>query len=144
MGFTQSKHNPCMLFTKDLLLILYVDDAGISAPDIRIVDTFVLELRRHGFEFTHQVTFSKYLVITFESNDTDGTITMTQNGLTMKIIEATGMQDCNPNWKPASTLALGMMDPDCPPMYKEWNYPSIVGMLLFISSPTLILTSPLM
>jgi hypothetical protein len=53
----------------------------------------------------------------------------------MKIIEATGMQECNPNWTLASTLALGM-DPEGPPMQEEWNYPSIVGILLCLSTNT--------
>ena len=45
------------------------------------------------------------------------------------------MEDCNPNWTPASQLALGI-DPDGAPMSETWNYPSIVGMLLYLSTNT--------
>jgi hypothetical protein len=45
------------------------------------------------------------------------------------------MEDCNPNWTPASTNALGI-DQDGPPMKEKWSYPSIVGMLLYLSTNT--------
>jgi hypothetical protein len=46
------------------------------------------------------------------------------------------MDDCNPNWTPALSAALGS-DPDGP-LYdqSEWNYASIVGMLLYLSTNT--------
>jgi hypothetical protein len=58
---------------------------------------------------------------------------MTQKGLINKIIKATGLKNCHPNWTPASTLALGL-DPDGPPMSEAWQYPSIIGMLLYLST----------
>jgi hypothetical protein len=45
------------------------------------------------------------------------------------------MTDCNPNWIPASPQCLGS-DPDGAPMVESWSYPSIVGMLLYLSSNT--------
>jgi hypothetical protein len=54
---------------------------------------------------------------------------MPQKGLIQKIIKATKMEDCNPNWTPASTQALGI-DPDGEPIAEEWNHRSIVGMML--------------
>jgi hypothetical protein len=60
---------------------------------------------------------------------------MTQKGLIEKIIKATKMEDCNPNWTPASTQALGI-DPDGEPIAEEWNYRSIVGMMLYLSTNT--------
>jgi hypothetical protein len=45
------------------------------------------------------------------------------------------MEDCNPNYVPASVQALGS-DPDGEPMTESWSYPSIVGMLLYLSTNT--------
>jgi hypothetical protein len=45
------------------------------------------------------------------------------------------MENCNPNWTPAATTALGM-DPNGELMTEEWSYPSIVGMLLYLSINT--------
>jgi hypothetical protein len=60
---------------------------------------------------------------------------MTQKGLISKIIEAAGMTDCNPNWTPASTTPIGI-DPDGEPMDETWNYRSIIGMLLYLTTNT--------
>jgi hypothetical protein len=48
-----------------------------------------------------------------------------------KIIAATNLEDCNPNWTPAASSALGM-DPDGELMTEEWSYLSIVGMILYL------------
>ena len=42
---------------------------------------------------------------------------------------------CNPNWTPVAQVALGK-DPDGPPMKESWSYPSVVGMLLYLSGNT--------
>ena len=40
LGLVASKHDPCLLFRKDLIVICYVDDLGIQAPKKEIeVDT---------------------------------------------------------------------------------------------------------
>ena len=53
-------------------------------------------------------------------------------GLDPKDYEGNRTQDCNPNHTPA---CLGI-DPDREPMGEFWNYRSIVGMLLFLSTNT--------
>ena len=60
---------------------------------------------------------------------------MTQPGLIQKVIEATGMSDCNPNRTPAAQACLGS-DVDGPPMKEKRSYPSLVGMLLYLSTNT--------
>eukprot|EP00978_Attheya_sp_CCMP212_P031446 scaffold118838_cov78-Attheya_sp.AAC.1 len=45
------------------------------------------------------------------------------------------MTDCNPNYIPASTNALGL-DPYGTPMTETWNYRSIVGMLQYLAGNT--------
>ena len=60
---------------------------------------------------------------------------MTQEGLIKKIMDATGMNDCNSNRTPTTKEALGS-DEQGEPMQDEWNYRSIVGMLLYLSTNT--------
>jgi hypothetical protein len=60
---------------------------------------------------------------------------MTQTGLIKKIITTTKMENCNPNWVPATKEALGI-DPEGEPMEEDWSYPSVVGMLLYLSTNT--------
>jgi hypothetical protein len=84
---------------------------------------------------TKEGTFSEFLGIKFTENKDAGTIMLTQKGLIKKIISTTNLENCNPNWTPAATSALGM-DPDGKLMTEEWSYPSIVGMLLYLSTNT--------
>jgi hypothetical protein len=135
LGLVPSKHDSCLLFKRDLMVIVYVDDVGLAAPNDKIIDDFVSELTKRGFILTREGTFSEFLGIKFEEDKQAGTITLTQKGLIKKVIAAAGMEDSNPNWTPASTKAFGI-DPDGPPMTEKWSYPSIVGMLLYLSTNT--------
>jgi Reverse transcriptase (RNA-dependent DNA polymerase)/GAG-pre-integrase domain len=135
LGLTQSNLDPCLLYKKDLLVIVYVDDVGVAAPRDDLLDKFVSDLKSKGFELTREGSFSEFLGIKFEVDKAAGTITMTQKGLMKKIIAATGLEDCNPNRQPAAAAALGI-DPDGEPYTEEWSYPSIVGMLLYLTTNT--------
>jgi hypothetical protein len=89
----------------------------------------------HGFELTREGTFHEFLGIKIEKNDNTGALHMTQKGLIKKIVAATGMQASNPNWLPTSPSALGA-DTDGPFMSETWNYRSVVGQLLYLSTNT--------
>ena len=102
MGFSQSTHNPCLLYKKNFLVIVYVDDVGIAASHANAIDSFVDELKSHSFGLTKEGSFSEYLGIKFEKNANDGTITLTQKGLIKKILTATGLTDSNLNHHPAA------------------------------------------
>jgi hypothetical protein len=93
----------------------------------------IADLRERGFELTVEGSFEDYLGIKFR-RDEQG-IELTQSGLISKIIESTGLQESNPNWTPATQLGLGS-DPAGPPMRENWSYPSVVGMLLYLSTNT--------
>ena len=60
---------------------------------------------------------------------------MSQPGLIEKVIEATNMQDSNPVDNPVLQQALGS-NPDGDEMSDSWNYRSIVGMLLYLTTNT--------
>ena len=63
----------------------------------------------------------------------DGSRHMTQKGLIKKILSATDMENCKPNWCPAKSLALGS-DPDGEPFDEPFSHSSVVGMLLCLSN----------
>jgi hypothetical protein len=83
-GFIVSKYNPCLLFKKDMMLVVYVDDVGIVAKRAKDVDTLIKRLTMQGFQLTHEGSFSEFLGIKFETNPVDGSVNMTQKGLIKK------------------------------------------------------------
>ena len=135
LGFKASTTDPCLLFRSDMILIVYVDDLGIATPDKAATDKLVQSLLDKGFELTREGSFSEFLGIKLECNAQTKALTLTQSGLIKRIMEATDLVDCNHNWTPASPLTLGS-DPDGEPMDEVWNYRSVVGMLLYLSTNT--------
>ena len=135
LGFKQSATDQCFLYRPTIIIVLYVDDLGIAYSNSEDVEEFFANLANMGFEFTREGSFTDFLGIKFERDEANNTVTLTQKGLIQKIIAATGMEDCNPNWTPATQQALGI-DPDGEPMNETWSYPSIVGMLLYLSTNT--------
>ena len=73
---------------------------------------------------------SAFLGIQF--NREGETIELTQKGLIEKIIDATNMQDAKEISTPADNKPLGK-DANGAPFRESWNYPSVVGMLLYLS-----------
>ena len=134
LGLTQSTTDKCFLYRKDMIVIIYVDDMGVAASTEEAIDELFKFLESKGLSLTKEGTFNEYLGIKFNSLP-NGSVHMSQSGLIKKIIAATGMDACNPNKTPALKACLAK-DPEGEPMSEKWNYRSIVGMLLYLSSNT--------
>ena len=134
LGFIQSKIDPCLMMKKDIFLVFFCDDAGVAAKSESVIDKLVGDLIEKGFELTREATFSEFLGIKYEELP-DESVFMTQSGLINKIIAATGMENCNPKHTPALKATLGI-DPDGVPMSADWSYPSIIGILLYLTTNT--------
>jgi hypothetical protein len=134
-GLKQSATDSCFLYSSTLMVVLYVDDLGIAYSNEKDLEKLFQDLTNLGLEFTREGTFTDFLGIKFVKDEVKNTVTLTQKGLIQKIINATGLQDCNPNHTPALQACLGI-DPDGEPMDEFWSYRSIVGMLLYLSTNT--------
>ena len=134
LGLVQSEHDACLWYGKNLILVQYVDDCGIGAPDMKTINAFIEKLRKKGFKLTQEGSFAEFLGIKFERTK-DESFKLTQKGLITKILQATEMEDCNPNSLPAPRDALGS-DKNGEPYHESWNYRAVVGMLLYLSTNT--------
>ena len=134
LGFVQSKIDPCLMMKKDIFIVFFCDDTGVAAKSEAVINELVQALIDKGFELSREETFSEFLGIKYDELS-DGSISMTQKGLINKIISATDMESCNPKHTPALKCALGI-DSEGAPMNETWNYASIVGMLLYLSTNT--------
>ena len=94
LGMKQSQYDECLWFGDNIMVVQYVDDCGISAPNQEKIDKFVKGLQDYGLELTQEGTFEEFLGIKFKYND-DGSIECTQRGLIQKILQTA-------RWKTAS------------------------------------------
>ena len=135
IGLKQSTNDPCLWFGVGLMIILYCDDCGISAKTPKVATEFIERLKKEGLSLTVESSFSEYLGIKIEKDEQKGIIKMSQPGLIKKVLEATNMIDCSPQYVPAKRECLGI-DPDGEPFDEEWTMPSINGMLLYLATNT--------
>ena len=134
-GFVASNYDSCLLIKPNMLIVLYVNDAGVCTKNEHNINGLICRLTKCGFELTCKGSFSEFLGIKFVHDKENGTITAMQQGLIKKTLVATAMEDCNPNWVSATPTTLGII-PDGEPMDEEWSYPSIIGMLLYLLTNT--------
>jgi hypothetical protein len=117
------------------MVITYVDDILYAAKSKALADKFFQALKDLDFDFTMEESITSYLGIQFEEDPSEGSFNLTQPGLIDKIIAATNMEDCKTNKTPTAKEPLPK-DPDGPSFKGPWNYRSVVGMLLYLSTNT--------
>jgi hypothetical protein len=139
LGFQQSSYDQCLFFQENIMIAVYVDDCGIAASDQKHIDALIAGLRSRGFTLHIEGKFEEFLGIGIDRGpDFIGRIHMTQKGLIKKVIHYTGMDECNPNWTPASQVALGA-DADSSEKHEDcfkWSYATAVGMLQYLAMNT--------
>jgi len=134
LNFIQSLYEKCLWYRDNIFIIIFVDDCGISAKTEALIDELIADLEEMGFKLTKESTFAEFLGIQYTKIDSNH-VHLTQEGLIKKILEAAGLTNNNPNKLPASKDPLGI-DPDGKPFNEKWNYPSFIGMLLYLSTNT--------
>jgi hypothetical protein len=139
LGFKRSSYDQCLFFKDGIMVAIYVDDCGIAASDQKHIDALIDGLRARGFVLHIEGKFEEFLGISIDRGpDCIGRIHMTQKGLIKKVIDYTGMSECNPNWTPASQVALGA-DVDSSEKHDDcfkWSYATAVGMLQYLAMNT--------
>jgi hypothetical protein len=55
LGLKLSQHHKdSLLYMKDLMILLYVNDAGIAVPMIELINVFIDGLKAKGFELSYK------------------------------------------------------------------------------------------
>ena len=134
-GLQQCEHDPCLFVKPGMMVCTFVDDLAISVKVSEETQRFLKFMQDAGFTLTIDDSLTSFLGIKFERGS-DGTFTMTQPGLIDKIINATGLQECNPNGTPSTPNQTLGKDPDGDEFSEQWSYPSVCGMLLYLSTNT--------
>jgi hypothetical protein len=142
-GLTPSKHDHCLFMSKDIIVLTYVDDCIFFARDDKTIDSFIESLKKapdklkhkfHEFQLSKEEDYAGFLGISIDKS-TDGLIELTQTGLIDRILSALNLNQDNASVRtePASPNPLGKEE-DSPPRKESWSYPSIIGMMLYLSS----------
>ena len=137
-GFTQSMIDPCLFMKKDMICVVYVDDTIITGPDSTAIDDLIRNLgvaeeeQVHTFQLRDEGEVGAFLGIQIERNH-DNTFYLTQTGLINKVLVTAGMENSKATVQtPAATTPLGL-DIEGDPFSESWEYPVIIGMLLYLS-----------
>jgi hypothetical protein len=134
LGFVPSPHDPCMFLHPKMIVLVYCDDCLMFARDQSNVDDMIVKMRDAfpGGLTVEDSVFAFLGVEVFTDNAT-GKTKLGQSGLIKKILATTNMTGCNAKRTPASSTTLGSdrLGEGC---VAEWNYASVVGMLMYLSS----------
>lgn len=137
-GFRQSALDKCLFIRSDMIIVTYIDDCVHWYKDQEVMDAFVKSLRDDGdsynWEHTVEGAVSAFLGIDIQHHAKQNQYKLTQTGLVDKILDTTNLRDCNGKSTPCSPdgKTLGS-DKDGPAADQEWNYASVIGMLLYLA-----------
>ena len=134
-GFEPSKLDPCLFIHKEVICLVYVDDCLFFARNATNIDIILEKLKNYNFVFTVEKSVEAFLGVQVDVDEETGVVKMSQPGLIDKIVKTVGLSNCAPKATPANVAPLGS-DKDGPECGEPWNYASVVGMLLYVSSNT--------
>ena len=125
---------------RNMICVIYVDDTIFTGPSSKDIDAEVKLLgikqgsEEQPLEFRDEGEVSAFLGIKIEQKG-DSEFYLSQPGLINKVLNAAGMEDCNPNTSPSTLEPLGP-DLDGSIFSEKWEYSSIIGMLMYLANNT--------
>ena len=135
-GIKATIADPCLFISENIICIVYVDDCLFFARDKKkihdLLKSFTDDGDKYNWEHTVEGDVSEYLGIEINKIGNDA-FQFVQTGLIDKILRETKMMDCNSKATPTNTNGpLGTNSAGEEPR-REWNYASIIGMMLYLS-----------
>ena len=131
-----SKIDPCLFASDKVIAVAYVDDLLFWAKDEADIVALTEKLRAKGLLLEPEDDAAGFLGVRLHKH-ADGRIEMKQTGLIDRVIEAIGLdvKFATKKMTPATGVPL-IKDEDGEPMDGDFNYASVVGMLLYLSGHT--------
>jgi hypothetical protein len=133
-GLTPLENDPYLFMSSTLIVIIYVDDILIYGKCNDEINNFIARMKSEDVALHLKGTAEGYLGVDIQQKG--GKITLVQEGLTKRIIDALGLNSkySTSFQTPAKSSALGKEDVDGKDASGSIsiNYPSVVGMLLYL------------
>ena len=121
----------------NVIVLVYVDDCIIIAPDKLSIDRFINSLT-HGpekFAFTDEGSIDKYLGVNIERLTDNGGFAMSQPHLIQRILEAAQIDLRMTNSRPTPVVGpLLSRDEEGPARKHDWKYRTLTGMLEYLQN----------
>jgi len=132
-GFeSQEQIDPCLFVSDKVIALIYVDDTLFFSPKQEYIEEAIGKLEAEHVEIEREQSVAGFLGVHITRDETNSTIKLTQVGLTKRIIEALNIDRLPPKLTPAVKEPLGK-DLDGDPPNGTFSYPSVIGMLLYLS-----------
>ena len=137
IGFTPSKHDPCVFYKGRSMYLLYTDDSILAGPDPKELDAIIQQMKDHGLKITSEGGIEDFLGITIEQKD-NGTYELTQKKLIDSILKDLGLDKGNVAIKDTPTASSKILSrhPKSPAFDGHFNYRSIIGKLNYLEKST--------
>ena len=133
----QSKLDPCLFIGLKVICICYVDDLIFWARNESDIHTLASQLRNLGVDLEQEDDAAGFLGVRMVREHKTGLLEMKQTGLIDRIIEALGLDIGTVNGKATPSEGRPLVkDHNGEPATGNFNYSSVVGMLLYLSGHT--------
>ena len=132
-GFVKSDYDDCLFMNGDIMVLFWVDDCIFYSNTNSAIDKLIDNLKDE-FLLEKEEDMAGFLGLQIDRT-TPGTVVLTQTGLINRILVLMEMETCNPKYTPADKIPLGK-DEDGDPCREDWEYRSVVGMMLYLAGST--------
>jgi hypothetical protein len=134
-GFRQSKSDPCLLHSGKTYLVCCVDRIAMANTNVAALKGLILNLQPDSV-LTEEGELSVFRGIQVDQKEGEAgqghCFTLTQSGLTTRIIVALGLTDAKPAWTPTTQESFGS-GLDSSLAKESWNYRPLSDMPLYLS-----------
>ena len=130
--------DPCLFMKSDMICLIYVDGTIIAGPDPIAIEKLIKSLgvaedeKIHTFELRDEGEVGAFLGIQIERHENDN-FYLTQTGLIKKVLITAGMENSKATVKTPASITPLSLDINGDSFNKSWEYPVIIGMLLYLS-----------
>ena len=148
--FVESLSDPCVFISKEMIILVYVDDCILISKKAFVIQNFISSLKAgtEDFVFTEEGTMNSYLGVDIYSFLDKKGFTLSQPLLIDRVIQALNFDPKTTMSATNNTLAgypLLNKDENGPARKSSWKYQGIIGMLGYLqgtSRPDILMSTP--
>ena len=123
--------DPCLFISDKVVCLVYVDDTLFFSPKEEYIDEIIAKLRADEMELEEESSVAGFLGVNMTYDKVRNTVTLTQEGLTKRIIEALNIEHMPKKETPAIHEPL-VKDESGDPPDGVYSYSSVIGMLQYL------------